>query len=254
MELLLCIKHIKEAHLLDGSQVSSHMNPDDRTAMEAALLLKEQNASLRLTTLSIGPLAAETTMRESLTMGADESVLVTDSKFQGADTLMTSYILAQAIRHIGSFSCILCGNRSSDGATGQVGPELAGQLGIPIVTNVTKILELKEEELCCQRCADGWIETLQVSLPAVLTIASNAYTCRLKSLKDIFFSMKKSVRLLTNQELQLPLEADGYEESATKVKAIKQVQYKKKIQKEQVKMQRIQDIMKLILREVDMKK
>lgn len=249
MKLLVCIKYLKEEVPFESDKVLSHMSPEDRSAIEAALCLKEQYTLARLTTMSMGPLAAKEILEESLAMGADEAVLVTDSKFQGADTFMTSNILSRAIR-MNPFSCIICGSHSSDGATGQVGPGLAVWLGTAFVSNVVYIEKLQENLLLCQRHVDAKLETIQVELPIVITIDSNAYRLRLKKLKDIFHSEKKPLHILSNREIQLPENICGYTGSPTKVRAIKKVhQGDKKLMKNE-KDQDISAVMKLILDEM----
>lgn len=249
MELVVCIKYVKEEISFESNKVLSHMSPEDRSAIEAALSLKEQYSFAKLTTISMGPLAAEEVLKESLAMGTDEAFLVTDSNFQGADTFMTSNILSRAIR-MNPFSCIICGSHSQDGATGQVGPALAVWLETAFVSNVVLIEKLQEDRLLCQRHMDGKLETVQAQLPVVITVDSNAYELRLKKLKDIFHSKEKLVHIVSNREIQLPKNINGSTGSLTKVRAIEKVH---RFDKEQIETGEVMDtpgVMKLLLEEI----
>ena len=109
MELLVCVKQVPdtseikldpETNNLIRTGLPSIVNPDDMHALEAALAVKDENEGSRVTVLAMGPPQAEDALRECLSLGADDAVLVTDRAFGGADTLATSYTIASAIRHI----------------------------------------------------------------------------------------------------------------------------------------------------------
>ena len=142
MHILVCIKQVPDTteikidpvtKTLIREGVPSIVNPFDAFALELAVRLKEKNGG-RVTVVSMGPNQAEVALRECLSVGADEAYLVTDRAFGGSDTLATSYILANAIKKIGSFDIIFCGKQAIDGDTGQVGPEIAECLDIAQVT------------------------------------------------------------------------------------------------------------------------
>jgi electron transfer flavoprotein beta subunit len=104
-------------------------------------------------------------------MGADAAYLMSDRAFGGADTLATSYTLAQGIRAIGPFDLVLCGEESSDGATGQVPPGIAEWLGLPQVTYVSRVqLIRKDRMLRARRELGAGYEVVQVPLPCVLSV------------------------------------------------------------------------------------
>jgi len=116
-------------------------NPEDLNALEEALKLKDRHGG-RVTVITMGPPAAVAVLRESLYRGADEVILLTDKAFAGADTLATSYALAQAIKKVGAFDLVLCGRQAIDGDTAQVGPQTAEKLGVPQITCVSRIDEV----------------------------------------------------------------------------------------------------------------
>jgi electron transfer flavoprotein beta subunit len=131
----------------------------------------------------MGPPAAVAVLRESLFRGADEVILLTDKAFAGADTLATSYALAQAVKKAGEFDLVLCGRQAIDGDTAQVGPQTAEKLGVPQITCVSRIDEVSDGRVVATRSVEGGFETLESTLPALLTVTSEANDPRPPSVK-----------------------------------------------------------------------
>lgn len=114
--------------------VDSVINPLDLYALEAALKTTETIENTTITALSMGPESAMMVLKEALAMGAHEAFLLSDRVFGGADTFATARVLSTALQKAGPFDLILCGEKATDGDTGQVGPEIAALLNIPAVT------------------------------------------------------------------------------------------------------------------------
>ena len=114
---------------------------------------------------------------------ADNGYLLTDRAFAGADTLATSYALATAIRKIGEYDIIVGGRQAIDGDTAQVGPQVAEKLGLPQVTYVEEIQEVKDGRIRVKRHIDGGVETVEGPLPIVLTVNGSAAPCRPRNAK-----------------------------------------------------------------------
>jgi len=110
-------------------------------------------------------------------------VLLSDPRFSASDTLATSYVLGMGIRKIGKFDLIFCGMRTTDGDTGQVGPQLAEELDLPHISAVEKV-EGEKGLFRVERVSDGFREIVEVSAPALLTISSKT-AVRVPSLVDI---------------------------------------------------------------------
>ena len=153
MNIIVCIKQVvagdqvkidPRTHGLIRSAEFSHMNPLDLFAIETAVELKKEYSG-SITAMTMGPLISEEVLWEALAMGADRGVLLSDPRFAASDTLATSYVLGMGIRKIGGYDLILCGMRTTDGDTGQVGPQLAEELDIPHVTAAEKI-EKREDQ------------------------------------------------------------------------------------------------------------
>jgi len=118
-----------------------------------------------------------------LAFGADRAILLSDPRFAASDTLATSYVLGMGIRKIGPFDLILCGMRTADSDTGQVGPQLAEELDLPHVTGVEMLQRIKNL-FRVERVSDGFREILELSAPALFTIASKGIV-HLPSLVEI---------------------------------------------------------------------
>ncbi|MGB3715612.1 MAG: electron transfer flavoprotein subunit beta/FixA family protein [Candidatus Promineifilaceae bacterium] len=177
-------------NLLDRANARSEINPPDMNALELALTLKDTHGG-RVDILSMGPPFFEPFLRVGLAMGADRIFLLSDPNFGGADTLATTYTLAKGIEHIGDVDLVLCGEESSDGATGQVPPGLAEWLNWNQITLVDRIVLDKDKQLINgRREVPGGVEVLQTSLPAVVSVktASNEPRFMNYRMKDGAFS------------------------------------------------------------------
>lgn len=169
---------MKEDGTVNRAALPAIFNPEDLNALEQALQIKEQNPGSTITLLTMGPTRAADILRESLFRGADKGVLLTDRAFAGSDTLATSYALACAIRKIGEYDIIVCGRQAIDGDTAQVGPQVAEKLGIPQVTYAEKILSIEGKKITILRRLEHGTETVETSLPVLVTVNGSADQCR----------------------------------------------------------------------------
>jgi electron transfer flavoprotein beta subunit len=173
---------MKEDGTINRAALPTVFNPEDLNALEEALKLKDRHGG-RVTVITMGPPAAVAVLRESLYRGADEVILLSDKAFAGADTLATSYALAQAVKKAGDFDLVLCGRQAIDGDTAQVGPQTAEKLDVPQITCVSRIDEVAEGRVVATRSVEGGFETLESTLPALLTVTSEANDPRPPSVK-----------------------------------------------------------------------
>jgi electron transfer flavoprotein beta subunit len=190
---------MKEDGTVNRAALPAIFNPEDLNALEEALRLKERQGA-RVTVVTMGPPAAVQVLRESLYRGADEVILLTDKAFAGADTLATSYALAKAVQKAGEYDLVLCGRQAIDGDTAQVGPQTAEKLGVPQITNVSRIDVVaapvaagdegavpgeagRRGRVVATRSVEGGIEILESPLPALLTITGEANEPRPPSVK-----------------------------------------------------------------------
>ena len=144
-------------------------NPEDLNALELGLQLKDRYGA-RLIVGTMGPPNAANVLREALFRGADETILLTDRAFAGADTLATSYALSCCIRKIGKVDLILCGRQAIDGDTAQVGPQLAEKLSLPQLSYVEDVESLSKKKIKVRRAIEGGYEILECPVPALLTV------------------------------------------------------------------------------------
>ena len=211
LNILVCVKQVPDVDLMEMDPetgnlvregVPAILNPLDAHALSAAMELKETYGG-EVTAITMGPPAAEAVLRDCLAVGADRAVLVTDRAFANADTLATSYSLAAAAAAVGQFDLILCGRESLDGATGQMGPQLAERFGAAQVTNAGRILELDSREnfLTIERIVEKGVEKLEVRLPVLLTVNKGVYPQRVPGLKGKMRAKKAPILTLTCQDI-----------------------------------------------------
>lgn len=191
MEIVVCVKQVPGTTevevdpvtgVLKRDGIDSKMNPYDLYAVETAVKIKEEKGA-KVTAISMGPPQSERVLRESIMMGADNAVLLTDRKFAGADVLATAYTLAQGAMKTGNPKLIICGKMTTDGDTAQVGPEIAEFLNIPHVANVLNILEIKEESILVEMDMPNTVEIAEVNFPCLITVEKGIFQPRLPSYK-----------------------------------------------------------------------
>ncbi len=193
LKIVVCVKQVPASSdvkidpvtgtlIRDGN--NTKMNPFDLYGIETAVRLKEKYGAY-IKTISMGPNPAKAVLQESLWMGCDEGLLISDRKFGGADVVATSYTIGQGILTMGDFDLIICGRQTTDGDTAQVGPEMAESLHIPHVAYVDEVLDYNEEKktITVKAVYDKTIETFEVKLPCLITVDKGTLTPRLPSYK-----------------------------------------------------------------------
>jgi electron transfer flavoprotein beta subunit len=203
------------------------MNPEDRHALEAALGLREAHGGI-VTALSMGPPQAEDVLVEALAMGADRGVLLSDRAFAGSDTLITAFSLSRAVMKLGAYDLILCGRQAIDGDTAQVGPQLAGFLGIPQVTYARQI-RIAAGTIAVVRSLEDCSELVRTRLPALVTVTSEINQPRHPSLYNLERACDGSCLMRwTAQDLRIPEAMLGLPASPTGVRRIFEPDHKNK--------------------------
>ncbi|MCR5315585.1 MAG: electron transfer flavoprotein subunit beta/FixA family protein [Bacteroidaceae bacterium] len=203
-------------------------NPEDLNALEQAIRLKEQNPGSTITMLTMGLPKAADVLREGLYRGADNGILLTDRALGGADTLATSYTLAQAIKKVGEYDIILCGRQAIDGDTAQVGPQVAEKLGLTQITYTEEILECTKDKIVARRHIDGGVETVEAPLPIVVTVNGSAAPCRSRNVKRIMANKKVEFTTWGAADIDADPTQIGKAGSPTNVKAVKSIVFKAK--------------------------
>lgn len=191
MNILVCIKQVPGSSnvevdpvtgVLKRDGIQSKMNPYDLYAIEEALCLTERYGG-EVYTVTMGPPQAKGIIVESICMGAKSGSVLSDRKFAGADVLATAYTLSQGIKKAGNFDLIICGKQTTDGDTAQVGAEVSEFLGIPNVSNVLFVDEIKDGKAFVTTTLDEKIVKLSVKLPCLISVDGDINSPRLPSYK-----------------------------------------------------------------------
>lgn len=231
MKILVCVKQVPDVDLvkmdpetgnLIRTGVPTMLNPLDGNALEAAVRIKEKYGA-EVTVITMGPPMAESTLRDCLAVGADKAVLISGRPFGGADTLSTSYTIAAAAAMEGSFDLVFAGKESVDGATGQMGPQLAERMGMAQITNTLLVesVDMEGGTVVAQREVEAGVETIEAKLPCLLTIEKTNYPARLPGLKGKLAAKKATVTVYTENDIDgLDLQRIGVPGSGTIVPEI----------------------------------
>ena len=173
---------MKEDGTVNRGVLPAIFNPDDLNALEMALEAKSRIPNAELSIITMGPPRAASIIRESMYRGADNGYLLTDARFAGSDTLATSYALSKAVEACKP-NLIFCGVQAIDGDTAQVGPQIAEKLRIPQITYSEELEAIDTQKIRIKRRLERGIETVEASLPALVTVHSSAAPCRSRNAK-----------------------------------------------------------------------
>ena len=186
---------MKEDGTVNRAALPTIFNPEDLSALEAALEVKDRFGGT-VTVISMGPPKAADVLRDCLYRGADRAILVTDRRAGGSDTLATSYILAQAVKTVGEFDFVFCGRQAIDGDTAQTGPQCAEKLGVPQICYLTEIIDVKDGYATLRRSlGNGW-EIVKAKLPLLATVVEEANEPRPQA----------AIKMMRNKHKRAPLE------------------------------------------------
>ena len=212
------IKINPETNTLMREGVPSIINPFDLHALEAGLQIRDKLGG-KVTVLTMGPPQAESSLREAISIGADDAVLLTDRAFAGSDTWATSYTLAKAIKKLGA-DIVFCGKQAIDGDTAQVGPETAEFLNIPHIAYVRKIEEVRNDYIRVQRLMDEGYDIVESSIPVLLTVVKELNEPRMPSLKGKMAAKKAEIKKMSAAQIEAEQNNLGLKGSPTQVKNI----------------------------------
>ena len=233
MYIICCIKQVPdtkevqinpETNTLVRAGVESICNPYDLVAVEIAVQLAEKHQG-KVTVISMGPPQAESALRECLSIGADEAILLSDRAFAGADTLATSYTLAQAVaklKQIEPVQFVICGKQAIDGDTAQVGPGIATRLDFTQLTYVSEITKVDTDNnsVTVKREIDGGTEVIEGKLPVLLTVELELCTPRYAPLPEMLRSIRQEVKVWGAKDIEASPQQLGLKGSPTVVKKI----------------------------------
>ena len=233
MHFVCCIKQVPdtaevkidpETNTLVRAGVESIANPFDVVALEEAVRLKERYGG-KVTAICMGPPQADSPLREPLSLGADEAILLSDRAFAGADTLATSFTLSKAIQTIGHelpVDLVLCGKQAIDGDTAQTGPGVATRLEFTQFTYVIQVewIDLEKKRIQVRRKVENGVEVINGPLPALLTVELELAEPRRASLPLLVHSLRAPIRVWDAKAISAPIQQLGLKGSPTWVRAI----------------------------------
>jgi len=225
MNIIVCIKQVPNTtdvkidpvtNTLIRDGVESVINPFDAYAIEEGVRLKERFGG-KVTVITMGPPQAENALKEAISLGCDEGILVSDRKFAGSDTWATSYTLSCAIKKVEGFDIILCGKQASDGDTAQVGPGISTHLDIPQVTYIKKIEEIKDNRARVERMTEEGYDIVETPLPVLFTVVKEINSPRLPSLKGMMRAKSAKIIKWTADDIKADPKSLGLDGSPTRV-------------------------------------
>ena len=226
MNIVVCVKYVPDAqsdrgfnedNTTDREGVDGLLSELDEYAVEQALQIVEAGEG-EVTVLTIGPADAAEAVKKSLQMGADKGVHVSDDAIAGSDALATSLILAEAIKKIGTPDIVLTGMASTDGTMGVVPAMLAERLGLPQVTYASE-LTVDGGVAKIRRDGDTASETIEASLPALISVTDQINEPRYPSFKGIMAAKKKPVEEWSLSDLGVDAGQVGLANAATAVES-----------------------------------
>lgn len=227
MNIVVCVKYVPDAqeertftedNTTDREGVDGLLSELDEYPIEAALQINEAAGGGEITVLTVGPEQAADAVKKALQMGADKAVHVVDDAIAGSDAPATSLVLAEAIKKIGNPDLVLMGLASTDGSMSVVPAMLAERLGLPQVTQISTI-EVTDGKVTGRRDGDVASETLEASLPAVVSVTDQTNEPRYPSFKGIMAAKKKPVETWSLADLGVDAGQVGLDNSWTEVES-----------------------------------
>ncbi|PLS78178.1 MAG: electron transfer flavoprotein subunit beta [Chloroflexi bacterium] len=189
---------------IDASGIEPIISLFDEYALEEALLQVEKNGG-QVTVVTIGGEEQIDALRKALAMGANQAILVNDPVLAKIGALGAAKVGAAVVKKLGDFDAIFCGKQSTDDETAVFGPALARYLGLPVLSYVFKVHELdaNARRVVVDRAMETTTETVEASLPAVLTTVKDLNQPRYPSLLKIKKAQKADIPRWTAADLGL---------------------------------------------------
>jgi electron transfer flavoprotein beta subunit len=199
-----------------------NLNPYDTHAIEAAMQLKEGGELQvdEIVAVTMGPDSAVRALHKAVSLGADRSIQLTDDALAGSDVAATGYALAQTLEREKP-DLVLLGQQSDDGECYTIGAVVADHLQMPSLTQVIK-MDPADGGLRCERQAEYGYDTVQVELPAVISVGDAINEPRYPSLKAIMGAKKKQLDKLATGDVSIDVSMVGIDGSQVQCGSFKQ--------------------------------
>src|SRR5947208_11832390 len=196
-----------------------NLNPFDTHAIEAAMQIKEglpEGTVQEVVAVTMGPESSVRALHKAVSLGADRSVQLTDDALAGSDVCASGYALAQVLKREQP-DLVLLGQQSDDGECYTMGAVVADHLEMPSLTQVIQI-DVSDGKLRCERQAEYGYDTVEVELPAVISVGDAINEPRYPSLKAIMGAKKK--QLDTKSASDVGVEGDKVGEGGSKTEVL----------------------------------
>ncbi|MCZ7536786.1 MAG: electron transfer flavoprotein subunit beta/FixA family protein [Acidimicrobiia bacterium] len=217
MNVVVCVKQIPDP-AVPGELTAEHtlkregkliLDESDSYGVEMALQLVEAAGGGEVVLVSMAPNDEVSGLRTALAMGAARAVLVSDPALAGSDSLSTSKVIAKSIERVGDVDLVLTATESSDGYAGTVPGQVAALLGWPALT-FAKHVETGDGKVKIQRQTEAGYDTVEASLPAVVSVTAGVVEPRYPSFKGIMAAKNKPVDAVTAADLGLGADQVGW--------------------------------------------
>ncbi len=201
MNIVVIIKQVPEIELVRVDEAAGQVtlpsgpgvvNPFDEYAIEEALKIKEANGG-KVTVLTVGTDRAVSALRQALSVGVDEAVLVSDAAFDGSDQMAIAKILSAAIGKIDDVNLVLAGKQAIDDDSAIVPAAVAANLNWPQIMFVRKTENITDSEAVFQRSTEDGYDSVKTALPAVVSVVKEINEPRLPSLKGKMAAKKAQI-------------------------------------------------------------
>lgn len=233
MNIVVCTKlSVRSNHEVENDSGKSYgfelgISAWEIGAIEEALRLKDLYGG-KITVLSMGVPQTKEMLDYLLSLGVDEAILLCDKALAGADTLATSYALSCAIKEIGNYDLVICGKRTTDGDTAQVGPELAEWLKINLVSHVHEIKQSDYNHVVCNCKQYHKNKLIQASFPVLITF-DERLSLRNQIIQDILCYAKKEIKVWGIKDIKINKKLCGQTGSATRVIRTYRINHSQKV-------------------------
>jgi electron transfer flavoprotein beta subunit len=220
MNIIVLVKGIGHTTELDqnGTRESSRelrINGTDKNAVEEAVRLREKYGG-RVIAITMGPADSQEILRETLAMGADEAILLSDDSFEGSDPHATVTVLEAAITKILDYDLIMCGAYSDDLYAFQIGPRIAEVCNLPQITYATRII-IEGRRVIAERDIECEKQVVEAKLPCLITVLPDLNEPRTPSSDDRITASRKSITVWDATDLSLTEDEVGFNGSLTDV-------------------------------------
>ncbi len=216
MEIIVCVKQVPDWDIPPSSfkidEATKAVSPPagvapvpsqfDTIGVEAAMRLKDTDPDTKVTIMSMGPEGARDVIKHSLAMGADEGLLLTDPLFEDLDWYQVALVLSTAVKEAEGTNLVICGRQAVDWDMGVSGSGIAELLDWPALT-ISKDVKVSDGTLTVERVLMDGYETVEASLPAVVTVSNELGEPRYPKLQQIMQAAKKQVTVWSAADLGL---------------------------------------------------